>query len=384
MVTIKIDTVEVDVTAGTTILQAAGQAGIYIPHICFHLDLPPIDNLKPADVIYRISKCIENAMPELRYQGCRLCVVEIEGQEGLHRSCFTSVVHGMAVRTVSPAIEAFRRNRIMELAAIHPHACLTCAQKEGCARFPCSLNIPETERCCARFGNCEFQRIVEYIGLRPETPRYVFEDLPIIDDNPFFRRDYNLCIGCARCIQVCRHVCGIGALDFVYDVRGRIIVGTVNKTLKESSCRFCAACVEVCPTGALMDKETFGKEVSSKAAYPTNGDIPRRTLLPFLHKPALAPEREQGVEYTAGNLANVPEESGVYQLLDGQKAVIYIKGAMNLRKELEEQLQINELARYFVYEENPLYNKRESEILQQYCARHGQMPAGNLELDDLF
>jgi formate hydrogenlyase subunit 6/NADH:ubiquinone oxidoreductase subunit I len=384
MVTIKIDTVEVNVREGTTILQAAEQAEIYIPHICFHPDLPPVDQQKPADAIYCFGERIENARPDLRYEGCQLCVVEIEGQGGLHRSCSKPVAEGMIIRTVSPAIEAFQRERIMQLVARHPHACLTCTQKEGCARFPCSLNIPETERCCPRFGNCEFQRIVEYVGIKPETPRYVFEDLPIIDDNPLFRRDYNLCIGCTRCIQVCRDICGIGALDFVYDRHGRIVVGTINTTLQESACRFCTACVEVCPTGALMHKEPFGKEVPGKDAYPTNSDVPRSNLRPFLHKPALAPEHEQGVEYTAENLANVPEEAGVYQLLDGQKAVIYIKGAMNLRKALEEQLHINERARYFVYEENPLYSMREMEILQHYLSRHGEMPAGNREFDDLF
>jgi excinuclease UvrABC nuclease subunit len=98
----------------------------------------------------------------------------------------------------------------------------------------------------------------------------------------------------------------------------------------------------------------------------------------------LAFQHEQGIKYTAENLAKVPERPGVYQLLDGQKGVIYIKGAINLRMELEEQLQINERARYFAYEENPLYSKRESEMLQQYCARHGEMPAVNRELDDLF
>jgi hypothetical protein len=133
-----------------------------------------------------------------------------------------------------------------------------------------------------------------------------------------------------------------------------------------------------------MVKGSFKEQVPGKDAYPANSDVPRSNLRPLLHKPALAPEHGQGVAYTAENLAHVPEESGVYQLLDGQKAVIYIKGTLNLRKELEDQLLINERARYFVYEENPLYSMRESEILQHYISRHGEMPAGNRELDDLF
>ena len=87
---------------------------------------------------------------------------------------------------------------------------------------------------------------------------------------------------------------------------------------------------------------------------------------------------------TRENLAQVPETGGVYQLLDCQQNVIFIKGAMNLKKELAEQLAMNKQARFFVYEENPFYSMRESEILQQYLARYGKMPALNQEIDDLF
>jgi formate hydrogenlyase subunit 6/NADH:ubiquinone oxidoreductase subunit I len=378
---IKIDHAEISIDEGTTILQAAEQAGIYIPHICFHPDIPPVDRQRPADAIYRGSDCIKNARPDLRYQGCQLCVVEIEGQQGLHRSCNTSVSDGMVVYTSSPPILEFRSDRVMELATRHPHVCLTCTQKEGCARSLCSLNIPETERCCSRFENCEFRRVVEYVGLRPETPRYVFADLPLIKDNPLFERNFNLCIGCTRCIRVCRAVGGIGALDFVYDDHGRIIVGTTKKTLKESSCRFCLSCVEVCPTGALMEKETSRAETPRQDAFHADSDRPRR---PSFHKPTLAPQQQRLIECTRENLTQVPETGGVYQLLDGNQNVIYIKGAMNLRKELEEQLQINEQVRYFVYEENPLYSMRESELLQHYLALHGEMPELNQEIDDLF
>ena len=66
------------------------------------------------------------------------------------------------------------------------------------------------------------------------------------------------------------------------------------------------------------------------------------------------------------------------------RSPLYIKGAMNLRSEIEEQLEVNEGARYFMYEEEPMYTKKESELLQQYIAEHGEMPEGNRELDDLF
>ncbi len=378
---IKIDHAEISVAEGTTILQAAEQAGIYIPHICFHPDIPPVDRQKPAHVIYRNGVRIKNIRPDLCYEGCQLCVVEIAGQQGLYRSCSTSAVDGMAIFTSSPSIVEFRRDRIMELVTRHPHACLTCTQKAGCAQSICSLNIPESERCCTRFENCEFRQLVEYCGLRLETPRYVFADLPIIKDNPLFEINFNLCIGCTRCIRVCRAVYESGALDFVYDVQGRITVGTTNKTLQESSCSFCLSCVEVCPTGALIEKETSRTEIPRRDAFLADSDRPRR--LGF-RKPTLAPQQQKSLELTRENLAQVPEAGGVYQLLDVQQNVIYIKGALNLKKELEEVLQIKEQARYFAYEENPLYSMRESELLQQYVARHGEMPALNQELDDLF
>ena len=70
--------------------------------------------------------------------------------------------------------------------------------------------------------------------------------------------------------------------------------------------------------------------------------------------------------------------------MDEQENVIYIKGAMNMKSEIEEQMELNEAARFFMYDEEPMYTKRESELLQQYIAEHGEMPEGNRDLDDLF
>jgi len=104
----------------------------------------------------------------------------------------------------------------------------------------------------------------------------------------------------------------------------------------------------------------------------------------LMSKPILAPKKELWAEFTAENVSQVPAVEGVYQLLDEEEDVLYIKGAMDLHRELEEQLELNEKARYFMYEEEPMYTKRESELLQQYIAQHGQMPEGNRELEDLF
>lgn len=279
MVRLHIDETEVDVAEGTSILGAALEAGIYIPHLCSHPDLPPVWKMAPADAVYRDAAKIENKRADLEYEGCRLCVVEVKGKDGFQKACVTEAEEGMEVRTTGTELTDYRQDRLMSLVAKHPHACLTCAQKQGCARFPCSMDRPEAERCCPRFGKCEWQKICEYVKLKPETPRYVFGNLTTVRNDPLFDRDYNLCIGCTRCVRVCKNVRGVEAIDFVFDEEGRVVIGTTGPTLKDSGCRFCTACVEVCPTGALADKDPkIGDRaeqlVPCKHACPAGIDIP--------------------------------------------------------------------------------------------------------------
>jgi len=124
--------------------------------------------------------------------------------------------------------------------------------------------------------------------------------------------------------------------------------------------------------------------LSQEAATAEAGRCLRCDLRLLFSKPILAPKEELWAEFTAENVSQVPETEGVYQLLDEEKNIIYIKGAMNLHRELEEQLEVQEKACYFIYEEEPMYTKRESELLQQYTSQHGQKPEGNRELEGLF
>ncbi len=189
----------------------------------------------------------------------------------------------MKVYTDTPRVVEARKRELMRIMAKHPHACLICAQKEGCDRESCSTDVPVDERCCPKFGDCELEKVAEYIGIREDTPRYVPQHLPVIESEPLFLRDYNLCIGCTRCVRACQELRGVGALGFVYK-NGEVIVGTVAPTLKDSDCRFCGACVEVCPTGALMDKELKEAEreadlVPCKYACPAGVDVPKYVYL---------------------------------------------------------------------------------------------------------
>jgi hypothetical protein len=97
-------------------------------------------------------------------------------------------------------------------------------------------------------------------------------------------------------------------------------------------------------------------------------------------QPILPPEKWLKLEAEA--LTSVPEAEGVYQLLDENKNIIYIKGTINLRKELQEQLATNPKARYFTYEEAKMFTMRESELLQQFLKKHGKLPEQNVGLEE--
>jgi formate dehydrogenase (NADP+) beta subunit len=228
----RINDTAVTAEKGATVLEAARQAGIYIPTLCYHPDLQP-------------------------YGGCRLCIVEIEKMRGFPTACTTPAVDGMVVRTETEELKKLRQDYLLLILTEHPNACLTCHRRERCQpNDVCLRNAGVTERCvtCPQNAHCELQRVADYIGISDMELPYTYRDLPVQNGNPLIERDYNLCILCGRCIQMCRDVRGIGVYTFIdrgYDT----IVGTAfERSLEESGCRFCGACVEVCPTGALYDK----------------------------------------------------------------------------------------------------------------------------------
>ena len=281
-ISIIINGTKVEAEKGTTILEASQNAGIYIPSLCAHPDLPPLVGLKPNEEIFQGDSKFKNTDSQ-EHQGCKLCVVKIEETEGLATSCSTIVEEGMIISTDSPEIQILRREKLMNILSKHPHACLMCAQREGCPREPCSPNVPVEERCCPILGRCELQKVAEYIGIREDTPRYRPQGRAIIEDEPLFIRNYELCIGCTRCVRVCRDVRGVEALGFVYS-NGETIVGSLAPSLKESGCKFCGSCVEVCPTGALTDKDIFWAErekllVPCRDTCPLGIDVPRYVRL---------------------------------------------------------------------------------------------------------
>ncbi|MEW5936328.1 MAG: 2Fe-2S iron-sulfur cluster-binding protein [Candidatus Thermoplasmatota archaeon] len=253
MVVLRIDGRDISAHTGMTVMEAAHAAGIYIPGLCSHPALPPSG-------------------------ACRLCIVRIEGVKGLPTACTTPVREGMVVTTKDEGLQQMRREILSLLMADHPHACLGCAQREGCTREPCSTNVAPEERCCPRLGNCELQKVVEYVGIREDTPKYLPKERRQ-DTEPLLHRDERLCILCGRCVRACSDLRGVGAIGFVtrsFELR----VGTAfSRSLADADCRFCGACVEVCPTGALTDKDVAPgpKEevlVPCRASCPAGVDVP--------------------------------------------------------------------------------------------------------------
>lgn len=276
---ITIDGQTIGVADQKTILQAALEGGIYIPNLCYHPQVSLLLEIRASKEVYQ-GGVAQSGKEGEESGGCSLCLVEIEGREGLFRSCKTMAEDGMSVCTDSLEVKAAREANLAHILETHPHACLLCSQAEGCDRKICSPQIPEEERCCSQFGNCELQKVASFIGLEKGLSPYVPLKIPVIETEPLILRDYNLCIGCLRCVRICKEVRGADALGFVINEEGRVVVGSKRPTLRESGCQFCGFCIEVCPTGSVTDKDVGVGErethlIPCKNSCPAKVDVPR-------------------------------------------------------------------------------------------------------------
>ena len=278
-VALTIDGITVTTAAGTTILAAADAADIYIPRLCAHPDLPPMEPeiLATWPVVWQGGQELR-AETANENNGRRL--KSIFGNIAPLRACATVVTEGMRVNSTGAALSELRQAQMRQIFVHHPHACVQCAQRAGCSREPCSTNVDKEERCCDIFHDCELRRVAEHVGIPDNTSRYRPAGLPVLANDPLLRWDHELCIGCLRCVRICRDVRGADALGFLTDAEGRVQVGMRAATLADSGCHYCLGCVEICPTGALLPAfEEFkrdGERVPAcVAACPAGIDIPR-------------------------------------------------------------------------------------------------------------
>ena len=232
MIKINIDNRSVSVSSQVTLLEAADQNGIYIPRLCAHPELVP-------------------------YGGCRLCIVEIEGMKGYPTACTTMVEDGMIIRTNTNMLQQMRLDLLQLILSEHPAACLLCEDIEGCSVFQGTIRkvgITTGCRWCPKDKDCELQRVVESFDIHEISLPGLYRDQPVEKYDPFFDRDYNLCIYCGRCVRICNEYRKSSIINFRKRGKHTTIGPSFSENHTDAGCEYCGACVTVCPTGAMSEK----------------------------------------------------------------------------------------------------------------------------------
>jgi predicted molibdopterin-dependent oxidoreductase YjgC len=230
-ITLTVDGYEVTVPEGTTVLDAAKAAGIFIPYLCAHPALRP-------------------------WGACRMCMVEIENARGVPTACNTPVAPNMVVHTNTPQVLQLRRNVMELILTEHPIGCLSCHKRDQCGpQETCLRSVAVDFRCvtCPANYRCELQMNCDYVGLDEIAMPVRTKNIPLRND-PLIALDWNLCIVCGRCVRVCDEVRAQSVYAIV-DRAGKTMIDTAEGApLEDAGCIFCGACVDVCPVGAIEER----------------------------------------------------------------------------------------------------------------------------------
>ncbi len=208
MTKLTINNKPVEVAEGTTVLNAARSAGIEIPTLCEHPHLTP-------------------------YGGCRLCLVDVEGARTLQPSCTLPVTEGMVVKTDTDKVLAARKFVLTLIFSERNHFCPFC-QVSG--------------------GDCELQNAAYHEGMTHWPLQPNWQPFPVDASHPYIVMENNRCILCRRCVRACGELVGNFTLGFEERGARSMLVADLGVPLGSSSCISCGSCVQVCPTGALIDR----------------------------------------------------------------------------------------------------------------------------------
>ena len=219
-VSLTIDGQKISVPEGITILQAARQAGIDIPTLCFLKDINEVGD-------------------------CRMCIVEVEGRRGFATSCIQKVEEGMVVYTNNQNVLETRKVILDLIISNHKIDCLKCT----------------------RSGNCELQVLAKKLNISEIEFEGEIYNHKIDDISPSIVRDLDKCILCRRCIATCKNVQNIGAIECINRGFDSCISTVGDKSLNDVNCVNCGQCIQACPIGALHEKENID-EVWQKIKDP--------------------------------------------------------------------------------------------------------------------
>ena len=210
MVKLKINNIDVEVSAGTSILEAARSVQLEIPTLCKHPDVDPS-------------------------AGCGMCIVKVNGR--IMRSCCTPVAEGMEIITNDAELQEIRKTVLKLILSHHPNDCLNCS----------------------RSGSCELQAMSEQMGIDQNEIIRMLSSEPKDDTTKAIVLDPQKCIVCGRCVSICQNVQNVWALSYLH--RGFVtkITGANDTKLGDSPCIKCGQCAAHCPTGAIVDYDNTSK-----------------------------------------------------------------------------------------------------------------------------
>ena len=208
MVKITIDGKTTEVERGTTILNAARDLGIEIPTLCDHPELTP-------------------------YGGCRMCLVEVEGIKTLQPSCTLPAGNDMVVHTDTQKVHDARKFILSMIFSERNHFCPSCQVSGG----DCDLQ------------NSAYDESMTHWPIMPNWQPY-----PVDASHPFIILEHNRCILCRQCVRACGELVGNFTLAFEGRGADSNLVADLGLPLGESSCISCGTCLQVCPTGSLIDR----------------------------------------------------------------------------------------------------------------------------------